>query len=141
VVIGIFPGLLYSVLPFPVDYHPYTTTHVVTQYQLLLFSALAFTFLKVTGIYPPELRSVNLDVDWIYRKALPTAIRWIAKRGGRIGERLHAVVSTQLDRTYRLIYRLHGPTGVFARTWSTGAIAFWAVLGLFGFLLLYLWGR
>jgi multicomponent Na+:H+ antiporter subunit D len=141
VVIGIFPGLLYSVLPFAVDYHPYTTTHVVTQYQLLLFSALAFTFLKVTGIYPPELRSVNLDVDWIYRRALPTAIRWIAKHGGRSGERLHAGVSTQLDRTYRVIYRLHGPTGVFARTWNTGAIAFWAVVGLFGFLLLYLWGR
>jgi multicomponent Na+:H+ antiporter subunit D len=44
-------------------------------------------------------------------------------------------------RTYRLIYRLHGPEGVFARTWTTGAIAFWAVLGLFGFLLLYFWGR
>jgi multicomponent Na+:H+ antiporter subunit D len=141
VVIGIFPGLLYSVLPFPVDYHPYTTTHVVTQYQLLLFSALAFTFLKVTGIYPPELRSVNLDVDWIYRRALPALIRWIARLGGGIGERLHAAASVQLDRAYRLIYHLTGPTGVFARTWTTGAIAFWAVLGLFGFLLLYLWGR
>jgi hypothetical protein len=40
-----------------------------------------------------------------------------------------------------VIYRLTGPTGVFARTWTTGAIAFWAVVGLFGFLLLYLWGR
>jgi len=137
----VFPGLLYSILPFPVDYHPYTTTHVVTQYQLLLFSALAFTLLKVTGIYPAELRSVNLDVDWIYRKALPAMIRWIARLGGRIGERLYAVVSAQLDRAYRVIYRLHGPTGVFARTWNTGAIAFWAVVGLFGFLLLYLWGR
>jgi len=124
-----------------VDYHPYTITHVVTQYQLLLFSALAFTVLKVTGIYPAEMRSVNLDVDWIYRKALPALIRWIAKLGGRIGERLYAVVSAQLDRAYRVIYRLHGPTGVFARTWNTGAIAFWAVVGLFGFLLLYLWGR
>jgi multicomponent Na+:H+ antiporter subunit D len=141
VLIGVFPGLLYSILPFPVDYHPYTTTHVVTQYQLLLFSALAFTLLKVTGIYPAELRSVNLDVDWIYRKALPAMIRWIARLGGRIGERLYAVVSAQLDRAYRVIYRLHGPTGVFARTWNTGAIAFWAVVGLFGFLLLYLWGR
>ena len=50
-------------------------------------------------------------------------------------------VSKQLDRTYRLIYHLHGPKGVFARTWTTGAIAFWAVVGFLGFLLLYLWGR
>ena len=141
VVIGIFPGLLYSILPYAVDYHPYTTTHVVTQYQLLLFSALAFTVLKVTGIYPAELRSVNLDVDWIYRKGLPKLIGGVARVGGGVGERLHAVVSAQLDRIYRGIYRLHGPTGVFARTWTTGAIAFWAVVGLFGYLLLYLWGR
>jgi multicomponent Na+:H+ antiporter subunit D len=87
------------------------------------------------------MRSVNLDADWIYRKALPTLIRWIAKLGGGIGQRLHAVVSAELDRSYRGIYRLMGPTGVFARTWTTGAIAFWAVIGLFGFLLLYLWGR
>ena len=140
VVIGIFPGLLYSILPFSMDYHPYTATHVVTQYQLLLFSALAFTVLKVTGIYPAEMRSVNLDVDWVYRRALPTLIRWISRLGGRVCEPLLALVSAQLGRAYRLIYRLHGPTGVFARTWTTGAIAFWAVVGLFGFLLLYLWG-
>ncbi|MBD3871305.1 MAG: Na(+)/H(+) antiporter subunit D, partial [Acidobacteria bacterium] len=119
----------------------YTTTHVVTQYQLLLFSALAFTLLKVTGIYPAELRSVNLDFDWTYRKALPAVIRWIATRMGRVGGRLSLLTEILAGRTYRLIYRLHGPEGVFARTWTTGAIAFWAVLGLFGFLLLYYWGR
>jgi len=68
-------------------------------------------------------------------------IRWVAQLGGEVGERLHAAVLAQLDRIYRVIYRLHGPTGVFARTWTTGAIAFWAVIGLFGYLLLYLWGR
>jgi multicomponent Na+:H+ antiporter subunit D len=141
VLIGVFPGLLYSILPFGVDYHPYTTTHVVTQYQLLLFSALAFTVLKVTGIYPAEMRSVNLDFDWTYRKALPAVIRWIATRMGRAGERLSLLAEILAGRTYRLIYRLHGPEGVFARTWTTGAIAFWAVLGLFGFLLLYYWGQ
>ena len=24
-----------------------------------------------TGIYPPEIKSVNLDTDWVYRKGLP----------------------------------------------------------------------
>ena len=39
--------------PNPVDYEPYTTTHVVL--QLLFFSALAFVILKLTNLYPPEL--------------------------------------------------------------------------------------
>jgi len=67
---GTFPWLLYSLLPNEVDYHPYSLTHVITQTQLLFFSALAFTYLKLSGIYPPELRSVNLDADWFYRKGL-----------------------------------------------------------------------
>jgi len=140
--IGLYPAPLYEILPFQdVDYEPYTTGHVLTSFQLLIFAILAFAVLVRTGIYPPEKRGVNLDFDWTYRKALPALIGVIARIGGGVGERLHDAGRGALDRTYRLIYRLHGPTGVFARTWSTGAIAFWAVLGLFGFLLLYFWGR
>ncbi|OEU44528.1 MAG: Na(+)/H(+) antiporter subunit D [Desulfobacterales bacterium S7086C20] len=67
--IGSYPGPLYSLLPYPVDYLPYTMPHVVGQTQILFFSALAFTLLLLAGIYPPEMRCVNIDVDWFYRKA------------------------------------------------------------------------
>jgi multicomponent Na+:H+ antiporter subunit D len=66
--IGTFPKPLYNILPFPVDYHPYTISHVLTQTQLLFFSALAFVLMLLGGIYPAEIRSINLDSDWIYRK-------------------------------------------------------------------------
>ncbi len=66
--IGSYPGPLYSLLPYPVDYLPYTMPHVVGQTQILFFSALAFTLLLLAGIYPPEMRCVNIDVDWFYRK-------------------------------------------------------------------------
>lgn len=66
--IGSFPGHLYSILPYPVDYAPYTMPHVVGQTQLLFFSALAFTLLMLAGIYPGEQRCVNIDADWFYRK-------------------------------------------------------------------------
>jgi multicomponent Na+:H+ antiporter subunit D len=66
--IGSFPGPLYSLLPYPVDYVPYTAPHVVGQTQLLFFSALAFSLLLLSGIYPAEQRCVNLDFDWFYRK-------------------------------------------------------------------------
>lgn len=66
--IGCVPTALYSLLPFPNDYKPYDAFHVITQLQLLFFSALAFTGLMLLGQYPPELRSVNLDFDWFFRR-------------------------------------------------------------------------
>ena len=66
--IGSFPRPLYSLLPYPVDYVPYTAPHVVGQTQLLFFSALAFSLLLLSGIYPGEQRCVNIDADWFYRK-------------------------------------------------------------------------
>jgi multicomponent Na+:H+ antiporter subunit D len=136
--IGVFPEMLYRVLPYPMEYHAYTTTHVITQYQLLLFSALAFVFLQKTGLYPPELRSVNLDFDWTYRRALPTVVGWAVSTGRVVVDAFMAPVRVLLDRTSGVIYRLHGPEGVFARTWTTGAIAFWAVVALLGYLLYFM---
>lgn len=66
--LGVYYQPLYNLLPFPVHYVPYTGTHVVTQLQLLLFGALAFTLLILSGYYVPEVRSCNLDADFIYRK-------------------------------------------------------------------------
>jgi multicomponent Na+:H+ antiporter subunit D len=66
--IGIFPKPLYDILPYPVEYVPYTAAHVVGQLQLLMFGALAFCLLILSGNYPAEMRAVNLDTDWFYRK-------------------------------------------------------------------------
>jgi len=66
--IGSFPRFLYALLPYATDYQPYTASHVISQTQLLFFSALAFTLLLLSGIYPAEIRSINLDADWLYRK-------------------------------------------------------------------------
>ncbi|MEX0707713.1 MAG: Na(+)/H(+) antiporter subunit D [Woeseia sp.] len=71
--VGSYPAVLYGLLPWQSAYEPYTYAHVMVQVQLLLFSALAFAWLKLTNVYPPELRSVNLDADWLYRRLLPGA--------------------------------------------------------------------
>ena len=68
ILIGVYPSLLYGLLPWEVHYIPYTADHVLTQLQLLFFSALAFAWLNLAGLYPPELPSVNLDADWLYRR-------------------------------------------------------------------------
>jgi multicomponent Na+:H+ antiporter subunit D len=84
---GSFPHLLYSLLPYqPVGYEPYTFPHVLAQTQILFFSALAFALLLLSGIYPAEIRCVNLDADWFYRK------------GGRLFYRLMDTCFNTLNR-------------------------------------------
>jgi len=68
VFLGIYPEPLYAILPNPVHYVPYTSDHVVGQLQLLMFGALAFCLLILSGYYPAEMRAINLDTDWFYRK-------------------------------------------------------------------------
>ncbi|MEK9723124.1 MAG: Na(+)/H(+) antiporter subunit D, partial [Rhodospirillaceae bacterium] len=62
--IGVYPDPLYAILPYEVNYHPYTFGHMITSLQLLVFAALAFLFLIKTGLYPAETPSTNLDFDW-----------------------------------------------------------------------------
>ena len=90
VAIGCFPQALYALLPYAMDYTPYDASHVLAQLQLLFFSALAFAWLRLSGLYPPELRSVNLDAEWVYRRLLPAgariamqAVRAVASRNGQ----------------------------------------------------------
>lgn len=126
--IGVYPAPLYALLPYEANYEPYTTAHVITQLQLLFFSALAFSVLMKTGIYPPELRSTNLDTDWTYRRLLPTiigALLHATRRTWRFGVR---VTEYRLDRLLTGIYRAHGPQGLLARTWPTGSMVLWIAI-------------
>ncbi len=98
ILIGVFPGPLYGLLPYDVTYHPYTAPHILGQLQLLFFSALAFTLLMLSGVYPPEIRAVNVDVDWLYRKAGVAAWRPLARLGAAFGAWWHdAVAGPSLD--------------------------------------------
>jgi multicomponent Na+:H+ antiporter subunit D len=138
VAIGVYPGPLYRLLPFPVDFAPYTTTHVVTQLQLLLFSAAAFTVLWRTGLYPKETASVVLDTDWVYRRLLPAMTRAVGRGITRGSEIVHAErrrISGMLGASFA---RAYGPRGVFGRTQSTGVTVLWITLLLGLFLLIYL---
>ena len=64
ILLGVFPGLLYFMLPYEVNYVPYTAAHVVTQLQLLLFSGLAF-FVMLPLM--KRTLTISLDFDWFYR--------------------------------------------------------------------------
>jgi multicomponent Na+:H+ antiporter subunit D len=125
------------VLPWQVGYEPYDVTHVVTQLQLLFWSAMAFAWLQRTGLYPPELPSTNLDADWVFRRGGPRAL---ARLGGAIATRTDAAdarLARLGDRIWRGMLRAHGPRGVLARTWPTESSMLWMAVLLGVLLILY----
>jgi len=135
---GMFPNaLLYRLLPYEVDYIPYTSTHVISQLQLLFFSALCFTWLKLSGLYPPELRSVNLDSDWIYRRWLPDLAGVATRLGTGLRDSTLALAERALRGTLSGVYRHHGPEGVLARSWATGSSVIWVCILLLLCLIIY----
>jgi multicomponent Na+:H+ antiporter subunit D len=74
--IGVLPGVLYGLLPYPVDYHPYSGYHITESLSLLMFTALGFfLFLKYLD---PE-RTISLDTDWFYRRGA-TVFMWVASK-------------------------------------------------------------
>ncbi len=137
VAIGVYPAPLYALLPFPVDFAPYTTAHVITQLQLLMFSALAFTVLMRTGLYPPEQRSVNLDSDWIYRHLVPVGVGRTVDWGAALNRRTYGTLRASVRALFGALYRHHGPHGLLARTWPTGSLVFWLTVILGAIVLFY----
>lgn len=135
--IGVYPAALRPLLPHAVDYNAYTPTHVVTQLQMLLFAVLAFVWLLRSGRYPKELAAINLDTDWVYRRALPRAWRGIAAGGAALGAAFRRNFEQQLRRALSGIYRHHGPEGLLARSWATGGSVIWITLLLLVCLIVY----
>ena len=135
--IGVFPGVLYNILPFPVDYEPYTVTHVITQLQLLFWSAVAFAWLNWVGLYPPELRSVNLDSDWVVRRLVPRMFGPVTRAFARLWTGILDQLGRRATATLQTVHRHHGPQGVLERTWPTGSMALWVAILLALILLLY----
>lgn len=72
--LGLAPGLLYDVLPFPVDYEPYAFAKVVETVQILVFTALGFWLLRAKL---GADRTVSLDTDWFYRVAPFRLAAWV----------------------------------------------------------------
>jgi multicomponent Na+:H+ antiporter subunit D len=134
--IGIYPDFLYSLLPFAVDYVPYTTSHVINQLQLLMFSALAFAVLMVFKIYPPELRSTNIDFDWIYRKGLYTVVTCLGKSIKYTEDHLFSLTSKGLKTLMTFVHLRFVSLNKNAQTSIVGNALVWVLALLLSLLVL-----
>jgi multicomponent Na+:H+ antiporter subunit D len=136
--LGSAPGVLYAALPYPVEYIPYTASHVVSQLQLLLFSGLAF-FLMLGWLQ--RTLTITLDTDWLWRRLGPEVLARLDRRTDDIWRGLTARIAWAARRLNASLQHHHGPDGVFGRAWPTGTMALWATVMLGAYLVLsYLGG-
>lgn len=70
--IGVYPQMLYALLPYPVDYQPYTVVHVTESLGILMFTLLAFVLL-LKHLDPED--TISLDTDWAYRRGAALFMR------------------------------------------------------------------
>jgi len=140
VVIGAFPAqTVYTLLPWNANYQPYDVTHVLTQLQLLFFSALAFVWLNLRKLYPPELPSTNLDADWLYRKLAPGFILPVYYSVTEAMAKIERVAKSGIRRLINNSYDEENsrPKGYFAQLWPTELMVLWVALLLAGILMVY----
>jgi multicomponent Na+:H+ antiporter subunit D len=137
IALGIEPGVLYRMLPYAVDYAPYTGAHVVAQLQLLLFAGLAFFALL------PMMRrtlTISLDFDWFYRRfpglvlgaVTPAARGFWFSLGDGTRDVLHGLAG--------YFARYYGARDGIARVAGSGAMAV-AVMAVFAAVLLFFYLR
>ena len=135
--LGIYPQSLYALLPFAVNYEPYTAAHLVAQFQLLLFAGLAF-FVMLPLM--KRTLTISLDFDWFYRYLFKTLSMNLIQQASRLGSQLKSLSRQNFARLFDGLHRHYGPKGILSRTWPTGSMVLWIAILLGGFLLLDTWG-
>ncbi|MFT6309536.1 MAG: multicomponent Na+:H+ antiporter subunit D [Halioglobus sp.] len=139
VIIGVFPDLLYSLLPYEIDYQPYTFDHVLVQMQLLLFALLAFVFLMKTGVHPPEVRATNIDTDVVYRKFIPSIFPVIVTAVVSANRSLRVAALGVVGGGLSLVEKISKPGAPLARGWSVASMMFVVTVLMCLVLILNLW--
>jgi multicomponent Na+:H+ antiporter subunit D len=137
VVIGVYPGMLYNLLPYDAPYSPYDMTHVLTQLQLLVFAPLAIVYLHRSGRYPAEVPSVNLDAEWFLRRFFPAVLYGVYQVGSISRMLLNQFFMYGLRNIADYMATHHGPRGVLARNWPTGSMVMWVAVLLAFYMFLY----
>ena len=130
--LGLFPSLLYALLPYATDYVPYTGEHVVSQLQLLLFAGLAF-FVMLPMM--KRTLTISLDLDWFWRVAWVRLFRAVERASNGTRNLLGDVTLRLMKRSSAELMRHHGAQGVLARVWPTGSMLLWVAVLLAVFMI------
>ncbi|MAP95881.1 MAG: Na(+)/H(+) antiporter subunit D [Ponticaulis sp.] len=127
---------LYGLLPYQLEAQKYldqdlwTTDHVLTQFQLLMFAAFAFIVLNRLKLYPPEKRGVVLDTDWVYRRPVYSSVVWLGAVWHRLGPAMTDSMQGVARRVYDRIEDTFSPKGQLSRGPLSSGIAIWTSIVL-----------
>jgi multicomponent Na+:H+ antiporter subunit D len=132
--LGVWPDFLYRMLPYEVDFVPYTAAHVLTQLQLLLFSGLAF-FLMLPWL--KRTPTITLDTDWLWRRAGPVAVRAVTWVLGAVRAGPARTAGVLAEGVVSGVARRAGPSGELGGTWPIRSMALWVLVVLLAYLLFY----
>lgn len=124
--IGVYPSLLYDLLPFAVDYDAYTVSKVVEKSQILLFTALGF-WLLIDKLHAQS--TISLDMDITYRRlgtiitraitgSAPPVTASVARHGRTAG----AALVRARDRAQARLPATRGAQPPVYPTWVLGAV-------------------
>jgi len=103
--IGCYTPYLYHMLPFPVEYHPYTAYHLSETFQIIGGTGIMFFVLKR---FMEPTATISLDLDWFYRMA-GRGFLWVDTR-------IFQFIDTSIGEIYRYIGLF--PLMTIARFWS-----------------------
>jgi multicomponent Na+:H+ antiporter subunit D len=142
ILLGVAPGIIYSLLPYEVNYEPYSASKVLFYLQLLLFSGLAFFLLLP---WMKRTITISLDSDWLWRRLGFVLLQ----KAGNLLETFDVAVSRFKARagavgTKLVLRNLGNPhaedskeTSVFGRSWTIGTTALWIAALLSAYVLAY----
>ena len=127
--IGVYHYPFYEMLPYPIDFQPYTSYKLIHTAEYLTFTALAF-WLFLDPLKPTPTTSI--DTDWFYRKAGPPAETLLLAPIGAVFDAGHRLVGGVVDLAAGLVQSMED------RGWERGVpmgIAVTGALITFGVLL------
>jgi len=135
ILLGVMPGLLYDILPYEVNYVPYTSAHVITQLQLLLFSGLAFFVMLPTM---KRTLTISLDFDWFYRKLFPLIWNMIKSIYVPVASMMSSMAGKMMCSASLGVAHVYGEQGIIKKTLQTNYAVYIVMVFLLGYLLFYL---
>jgi len=138
-IIPAIPGMaeltIYRMLPNPVDgYVAYKASKVISQSQLLIYSAIAFLVML------PMLKrtkTISLDFDWFYRvfaRYFIVVVYTLVKFPARISV---IVAKKIIKKGVKIVHYTHQPEGLLARSQPLSVTASWVLAMLGVYLIVY----
>ena len=127
---------LYGLLPYQIEADEYlakslwTTEHVLTQMQLLVFAAFAFIVLNRIKLYPPEKRGTVLDTDWVLRRPVYYSVVWVGAIWNRVGPAMTESAKSLSRKVYDNIEDAFSPKGQLSQGPLSAGMAVWTSIVL-----------